>query len=180
MSGDAGRIRLVRSHLVTSSPLGELTLVAQDGALVACLMDLPDRHPSDESLGVLAEDGSGDPVLGEAAAQLTEYFARERTEFSLPLAPEGDDFQQRVWALLCEIPYGQTRSYGDLARVLGDVNLSQRVGWANGRNPISIIVPCHRVIGADGALVGYAGGLERKRFLLGLEEPPADEADRLF
>ena len=170
----------MRSHTVMSSPLGELTLVAEDGALVGCFMALPGREPSDETLGAAAEPGSADPVLAEAAAQLGEYFARERTAFDLPLAPRGDEFQQKVWALLCEIPFGQTRSYGQLARALGDVNLSQAVGWANGRNPISIIVPCHRVIGADGSLVGYAGGLDRKRFLLALEEPPAEEADRLF
>jgi methylated-DNA-[protein]-cysteine S-methyltransferase len=170
----------VRSHVVMSSPLGELTLVAEDGALVGCFMALPDREGSDERLGERAEDGSADPVLGDAADQLAEYFTGERTEFHLPLAPRGDEFQQKVWALLREIPYGQTRSYGQLARALGDVNLSQAVGWANGRNPISIIVPCHRVIGADGSLVGYAGGLDRKRFLLSLEEPPAEEAHRLF
>jgi methylated-DNA-[protein]-cysteine S-methyltransferase len=163
-----------------SSPLGELTLVAEDGALVGCFMSLPDREPSDESLGASTDDGAVDPVLGAAAEQLAEYFAGERSEFDLPLAPRGDDFQQKVWALLREIPYGQTRSYGQLARALGDVNLSQAVGWANGRNPLSIIVPCHRVIGADGSLVGYAGGLDRKRFLLTLEEPPAEEAHRLF
>ena len=180
LSPGAGRIGSVRSHLVTPSPLGELTLVAEDGALVGCLMALPDRDPSDETLGAAAEPGSADQVLRTAASQLAEYFAGERTEFDLPLAPRGDEFQLKVWALLREIPYGQTRSYGQLARVLGDVSLSQAVGWANGRNPISIIVPCHRVIGADGTLVGYAGGLDRKRFLLALEEPPADEAHRLF
>ena len=180
LSESAGRIGAVRSHTVTPSPLGELTLVAEGGALVACLMALPDRDPSDQSLGDPVDLESADPVLRDAVAQLGEYFAGERTEFSLPLAPQGDEFQQKVWALLCEIPYGQTRSYGQLARVLGDVNLSQAVGWANGRNPISIIVPCHRVIGADGSLVGYAGGLDRKRFLLSLEEPPAEEAHRLF
>ena len=170
----------MRCHTVMSSPLGELTLVAEDGALVGCFMALPDREPTDETLGAAAEAGSADPVLADAASQLGEYFAGERTTFDLPLAPRGDEFQQKVWALLCEIPFGQTRSYGQLARALGDVNLSQAVGWANGRNPISIIVPCHRVIGADGSLVGYAGGLDRKRFLLALEEPPAEEAHRLF
>ena len=170
----------MRSHLVTSSPLGELTLVGEEGALVGCFMALPDREPSDETLGAASDPASTDPVLRDAAVQLAEYFAGERTDFDLPLAPRGDEFQLKVWALLREIPYGQTRSYGQLARVLGDVNLSQAVGWANGRNPISIIVPCHRVIGADGTLVGYAGGLDRKRFLLALEEPPADEAHRLF
>jgi methylated-DNA-[protein]-cysteine S-methyltransferase len=162
------------------SPLGELTLVAEDGALVGCFMELPGREPTDETVGAAAEPRSADPVLADAAAQLGEYFTGERTTFELPLAPPGDEFQQQVWALLREIPFGQTRSYGQLARALGDVNLSQAVGWANGRNPISIIVPCHRVIGADGSLVGYAGGLDRKRFLLALEEPSAEEAHRLF
>jgi methylated-DNA-[protein]-cysteine S-methyltransferase len=158
------------------SPLGEITLVAEDGSLTGCYMELHRRSTDDEDrLGERDDDS-----LSAAVAQLTEYFAGERTDFNLPLAPRGDEFQLKVWALLREIPYGQTRSYGDLARALGDVNLSQRVGWANGRNPIGIIVPCHRVIGADGSLVGYAGGLERKRFLLALEEPPADEASRLF
>jgi methylated-DNA-[protein]-cysteine S-methyltransferase len=158
------------------SPLGEITLVAEDGALTGCYMELHRRGAGQEDqLGERDDTG-----LEAAVAQLAEYFAGERTEFDLPLAPRGDEFQLRVWALLREIPYGQTRSYGDLARALGDVNLSQRVGWANGRNPIGIIVPCHRVIGADGSLVGYAGGLERKRFLLALEEPPADRAGRLF
>jgi methylated-DNA-[protein]-cysteine S-methyltransferase len=167
---------VVRTHTVMPSPLGEITLVAEDGSLTGCYMELHMRSTDDEDrLGERDDDS-----LSAAVAQLTGYFAGERTDFSLPLAPRGDEFQLRVWALLREIPYGQTRSYGDLARALGDVNLSQRVGWANGRNPISIIVPCHRVIGADGSLVGYAGGLDRKRFLLALEEPPADEASRLF
>lgn len=170
----------MRSHTVMSSPLGELTLVAEDGALVACLMALSDRDPDDDTLGEPAAVGTGDPVLVDAAGQLGEYFAGRRRAFSLPLAARGDAFQQKVWALLCAIPYGETRSYGQLARALGDVNLSQAVGWANGRNPISIIVPCHRVIGSDGSLVGYAGGLDRKRFLLSLEELPAEEAHRLF
>jgi methylated-DNA-[protein]-cysteine S-methyltransferase len=180
VSVGAGRIDAVRSHLVTPSPLGELTLVAEDGDLVGCLMSVPDRGPGDDTLGAPVDGESADPVLAAAAVQLGEYFVGERTVFDLPLAPRGDDFQRKVWALLCEIPYGETRSYGQLARALGDVNLSQAVGWANGRNPISIIVPCHRVIGSDGSLVGYAGGLDRKRFLLSLEEPPAEQAHRLF
>lgn len=166
----------MRTHTVMPSPIGEITLVAEDGSLTGCYMELHRRSTDDEErLGDRDDEG-----LSDAVGQLTQYFAGERTEFTLPLAPHGDEFQLRVWALLREIPYGQTCSYGDLARALGDVNLSQRVGWANGRNPISIIVPCHRVIGADGSLVGYAGGLDRKRFLLALEEPPATEADRLF
>jgi methylated-DNA-[protein]-cysteine S-methyltransferase len=157
------------------SPIGDITLVAEDGNLTGCYMEIHQRGPDADTLGE-----RDDAALSDAVLQLTEYFAGKRTQFTLPLAPRGDEFQLKVWALLREIPYGQTRSYGDLARALGDVNLSQAVGWANGRNPISIIVPCHRVIGSDGSLVGYAGGLDRKRFLLALEEPPAEEADRLF
>ena len=173
--GGAADNGVVSTHTTMPTPIGELTLVAEDGAITGCYMELPQREPDAVALGE-----RDDAVLVEAVRQLQEYFAGERTEFTLPLAPRGDAFQRQVWALLREIPYGQTRSYGDLARALGDVNLSQAVGWANGRNPISIIVPCHRVIGADGSLVGYAGGLDRKRFLLALEEPAADEADRLF
>ena len=144
--------------------------------LVSSVMTSSQKHAPDP-----AELGDRDDDAGaEAVRQLTEYFARERMEVDLPLAPRGDAFKQRVWALLREIPYGQTRSYGDLARALGDVNLSQAVGFANGRNPIAIIVPCHRVIGADGSLVGYAGGLDRKRFLLALEESEETRSQRLF
>jgi methylated-DNA-[protein]-cysteine S-methyltransferase len=177
-----------------ATPIGELTVVAEDGAIAAISMQLPaqragqdrgeqDRRNQDRRDQDRREQDLGDrddAGLAEAVRQLDEYFAGERTEFTLPLAPVGDPFQRRVWALLREIPYGQPRSYGELARALGDVNLSQAVGAANGRNPISIVVPCHRVIGSDGSLVGYAGGLDRKRFLLALEEPPADQANRLF
>jgi len=156
------------------SPIGDLTIVTEDGAITRVSMDTG-------ASGAEADLGGRDDATGGAAVrQLQEYFAGERTEFDLPLAPRGDDFKQRVWALLREIPYGQTRSYGDLARALGDVNLSQAVGFANGRNPIAIVVPCHRVIGSDGTLVGYAGGLDRKRFLLALEETEESRAQRLF
>jgi methylated-DNA-[protein]-cysteine S-methyltransferase len=121
-----------------------------------------------------------DRDLAEAVRQLGEYFAGDRTEFDLKLAPTGNAFEHRVWSLLRDIPYGETRSYGGLARALGDVGFSQAVGAANGRNPIAIIVPCHRVIGADGSLVGYAGGLDRKRYLLALEESEDTRAQRLF
>lgn len=164
-----------RTHTVVPSPIGELTLVAQGGALVAVHMDAAKHRPDDAWFG--ERDDRGFEV---ATRQLEEYFARQRTEFDLPLAPVGNDFEQRVWSLLREIPYGQTRSYGDLARALGDVGFSQAVGAANGRNPLAIVVPCHRVIGADGSLVGYAGGLDRKRFLLALEESEDTRAQRLF
>src|SRR5688500_6634552 len=119
----------VRSHSVVTSPLGEVTLVAEDGALTRVAMEGPGHGPVSGELG-RRDDGA----LAEAARQLREYFARERTSFDLLLAPAGDDFNQRVWGLLREIPYGETRSYGQLARALGDVNLSQAVGVANGRN----------------------------------------------
>ncbi len=147
--------------------VGALRLVAEDGALAAVHLagagDAPegwDRAPA------------GDPVLARARAQLAEYFAGTRTAFSLPVAPAGTPFQQSVWRELMSIPYGQTRSYGQLANTLGGPHLTRAVGSANGRNPISIVVPCHRVVGSDGSLTGYAGGLPRKRFLLDLEARP--------
>ncbi len=166
------------THVITDSPVGPLTIGACDGKITYLLMATSKHRPEPAALG-----DPGDPAAEPFAAaitQLTEYFAGERTVFDLPLASEGDDFKQRVWALLRQIPYGQTRTYGDLAVALGDRNLAQAVGTANGRNPIAVIVPCHRVIGADGSLVGFGGGLDRKRFLLALEEPSADEAGRLF
>lgn len=165
----------MRIHTVTTSPIGDLTLVAEGDALVGLHMDARKHAPDADGLGQ-----RDDAWFADVVAQLGEYFAGERQVFDLPLAPRGEAWQQEVWALLREIPYGETRSYGDLARQLGDVNLSQAVGAANGRNPIGIIVPCHRVIGADGSLVGYAGGLDRKRFLLALEESEETRAARLF
>lgn len=169
-----GTIVRMRIHTVTPSPIGDLTLVAEDGALIGLSMSGGQKRDA-AHLG--ERDDSG---LANAAAQLSEYFAGERTDFDLPLRLDGDAFQQRVWALLREIPYGETRSYGDLARALGDLGLSRAVGAANHANPVAIVVPCHRVIGADGSLVGYGGGLDRKRFLLALEEPEEKRAARLF
>ena len=169
-------------HVVVDSPIGALTVVADSGAITHLLMDtaapVNDRADDPELFGS-SGDLESEPFTS-AAAQLAEYFAGTRKRFDLPIAPRGNDFHQRVWAGLLEIPYGETRSYGLLARALGDPGLAQAVGAANGRNPIAVVVPCHRVIGADGSLVGYAGGLERKRFLLALEEPPALEGGRLF
>ena len=108
-------------------------------------------------------------------AQLVEYFAGERTSFDLPLAPTGSDFQQKVWAALRTIPYGDTWSYGRLAEAIGQPGAARAVGLANGRNPISIVVPCHRVVGSSGKLTGYAGGVERKAFLLDLERGSAEQ-----
>ncbi len=148
------------------SPVGELTLYGDGEALGGLLTPAKDgtgRHaPAD---WVRGETG----VLADAVVQLRAYFAGELTEFDLPLAPAGTEWQRRVWTALTTIPHGETASYGELARELGRPTASRAVGMANGRNPISIVVPCHRVIGADGTLTGYAGGLERKRFLLSLE-----------
>jgi methylated-DNA-[protein]-cysteine S-methyltransferase len=169
---------MTRAHVVIPSPIGDLTVVAEDGAVTHLLMDAAKYRPDPEAFGEVGD--LTDEPFAAASVQLAAYFAGALTEFDLPLAPRGDDFHQRVWALLREIPYGETRSYGQLARALGDRNLAQAVGTANGRNPIAVVVPCHRVIGADGSLVGYAGGLARKRYLLALEEPPADQSGRLF
>jgi methylated-DNA-[protein]-cysteine S-methyltransferase len=160
---------MIRTHTVIDSPIGPLTLVAEDGNLVGVYMPRHRRHidPHSHTFGARVDIGFDDVI-----DQLGEYFAGTRTEFDLPLRPRGDDFQLRVWDLLTRIPYGETRSYGQLARELGDPALAREVGAANARNPLTIVVPCHRVVGADGRLVGYAGGLDRKRFLLDLEQPP--------
>jgi methylated-DNA-[protein]-cysteine S-methyltransferase len=139
------------------SPVGALWLCAEDERLVG--LYLPDR-PAPSGPG-----GRGG-VLARAAAQLTEYFAGERRDFDLPLAPGGTEFQRTVWRALADIPFGATCSYGDLARAVGRPSASRAVGAANGKNPISIILPCHRVIGASGELTGYGGGLPMKRWLL--------------
>lgn len=149
-----------------ASPVGALTLVASDKGLVAILWenDAPDRV----KLGATAEDGAH-PVLEATAAQLREYFAGTRTRFELPLDFRGTDFQKSVWAELLAIPFGETRSYGEIAMKLGRPKASRAVGAANGRNPISIVAPCHRVIGSTGKLTGFAGGLEAKHYLLSHE-----------
>ncbi|MGH3385667.1 MAG: methylated-DNA--[protein]-cysteine S-methyltransferase [Nocardioidaceae bacterium] len=154
-----------------TSPLGALLLESDGDHLTSVLFE-----PWEPASG---ERDDAHPVLGEARAQLTAYFAGERRDFDLPLRAEGTEFQRRVWAQLRQIPYGSTMSYGEVAGELGLVpGASRAVGLANGRNPISIIVPCHRVIGADGSLTGYGGGIDRKRALLSLERD--DEAAVLF
>ena len=148
------------AYAIVDSPIDELLLTAEDGVLTGL-------HFSPFAIGA---GWVHDPAqLEPAATQLNEYFAGERTEFELELAPHGTDFQQRVWAMLREIPYGETTTYGTLAHQLGDPKTVRAVGLANGRNPIAVIIPCHRVIGADGSLTGFGGGLNRKRALLGLE-----------
>jgi methylated-DNA-[protein]-cysteine S-methyltransferase len=157
-----------------ASPIGPLTLVAAAGALAGVYMDQHRHMPPAGRLGEAATPGAGPPgdgPLADAARQLAEYFAGQRTDFDLPLELAGTGFQQQVWAGLRDIRYGETISYGELARRIGSPpSASRAVGLANGKNPVSIIVPCHRVIGADGSLTGYGGGLPRKRFLLELEQ----------
>lgn len=148
------------------SPVGALTLVASDAGLTAILWE--DDRPGRVKLGEL-EEAPGHPVLAEAERQLQGYFAGERKRFDVPLDFRGTDFQKRVWAALLTIPFGETRSYGEIARQIGRPGASRAVGAANGRNPISIIAPCHRVIGSNGSLTGFAGGLAAKELLLGME-----------
>jgi len=157
------------SRTTMSSPVGELTLIASPRGLRAVLW--PNEVEEPDSLNT-PEDGDPDAadVLRETIGQLTEYFAGDRHEFDLPLDPVGTEFQQSAWMQLRMIPYGATISYGEQARRLGDVKKSRAVGAANGRNPISIIVPCHRVIGANGSLTGFAAGLEAKSWLLRHEQ----------
>lgn len=158
-----------RVHTTIDSPVGPLTLVATDGKLSGLFMDQQRHRPPAEFFGEPDET-----PFGEVTRQLTEYFARERTDFDLPLALAGTDFQRTVWGALQEIPYGETWSYGELAEHIGRPTASRAVGLANGKNPISIVVPCHRVIGSGGSLTGYGGGIERKRYLLDFERDQAD------
>jgi methylated-DNA-[protein]-cysteine S-methyltransferase len=153
-----------RAHTVMDSPVGKLTLVATGGTMSGLYMEQQRHRPP--------EDTFGEPNLEpftHVVAQLDEYFAGRRTEFDLPITLAGTEFQRRVWAALCEIPYGETISYGELANRLGRPTASRAVGLANGKNPIGIIVPCHRVVGSTGDLTGYGGGLTRKQFLLDFE-----------
>ena len=144
-----------------STPLGDITAVADDAGLTQVILAGDDGS-------VLAEATEGGPIADAAAAQLAEYFAGERMAFDVPLAPEGTEFQQTVWKALGDVPFGTTATYGEIARAIGQLTATRAVGAANGRNPIPIIIPCHRVIGASGELTGYSGGggIETKRRLL--------------
>jgi methylated-DNA-[protein]-cysteine S-methyltransferase len=154
------------SCIHVDSPLGELLLAASEEALVGAYFEGQRSLPAEASEWSRAPDH---PVLSRARAQLAEFFMDARATFDLPLAAAGTDFQRRVWGELLTIPRGAVRSYGDVARAMGLPHASRAVGAAIGRNPISLFIPCHRVIGATGALTGYAGGLDRKRKLLELE-----------
>ncbi|NQX12027.1 methylated-DNA--[protein]-cysteine S-methyltransferase [Microbacteriaceae bacterium VKM Ac-2855] len=164
-------------HTNIPTVVGELLLVAEGGALAGLYFPQHRYPPAADAIG--AHDPAA-AVFSLVAAQLDEYFAGSRTVCEVPLALRGDEFSQAVWRLLREIPSGETTTYGAIARRLGNAALAQRVGQAVGHNPVSIVVPCHRVLGADGGLTGFAGGLERKRFLLELEEPTDVSASRLF
>ena len=158
----------MRTHAVLPSPVGPLTVVTDDGVFVRLYLSPPDPQAD---LG--ARD---DAALSAVTEQLVEYLVGERETFDLPLRPRGSDFELAVWEELGRIPYGRTSTYGAVARAVGQPGGAQAVGLACGRNPLAIVVPCHRVVGADGSLVGFGGGLARKRFLLDLEQ----REDRIF
>ena len=155
------------SYQFLDSPVGQLKLVAHETALVAVLWE--NENPDRVRLAELTED-SKHPILLETARQLNEYFAGKRQSFDVPLDFAGTEFQQKVWQALLTIPFGETRSYKQIAEQVGNVKAVRAVGAANGKNPISIIAPCHRVVGANGKLVGFAGGLENKDILLKIEK----------
>jgi len=156
-----------------ASPVGELLLLATEAGLVGVWFD-SSRHVAPPPESWLAADGQGraGETLERTRRQLEEYFDHRRTVFDLPLAPRGTPFQERVWSALRDIPYGTTASYSALARRIGAADSARAVGAANGKNPIPIIVPCHRVVGTHGALTGFGGGIERKRWLLAHEGSP--------
>ncbi len=145
------------------TPVGMLCIAEEGGALVSV------NITRDTDQGMPDGTKKETPLLRQAAAQLAEYFAGKRTQFALPLAPQGTAFQKKVWDALCAIPYGETRSYQEIAAQIGNAKACRAVGGANNRNPLMILIPCHRVIGRDGSLVGYGGGLWVKQYLLELE-----------
>ena len=157
-----------RTHAVLDGPLGPMTVVGEDGALAGLYLDEQRHLPPTARLG--ERDDTTLPGLQE---QLAAYLAGELRAFDVALAPLGTPFQLEVWAALRRVPYGTTTTYGALAAAIGRPSAVRAVGAANGRNPVGIVVPCHRVVGADGSLTGYAGGLDRKRFLLDLERRTA-------
>jgi len=164
------------THTIIETPIGELTLVADGDALSGIYF--PGHWTRPDRAGFGERD---DAAFTDVRRQLDAYFAGTRTTFDLRTADGGDPFQRRVWELIDRIPYGRTATYGDLARELGEPGMAREVGAAVGANPLAIVRPCHRVVGKDGRLVGYAGGLQRKQFLLALETGRADcPSDRLF
>ena len=166
-------------HAVIESPLGELTLVAEGDALTGLYFRHHWYRPDDDTMGPKV-DAKSDELLAKARTQLTDYLAGRRHGFNLPTRLHGDETQQRIWHLLSTIPYGETITYGELAVAIADGTTAREVGQTVGRNPLSIVIPCHRVVGRNGQLTGYAGGLKRKQLLLELEEPDEVKAARLF
>ena len=152
---------------IIDTPIGPITLIASDAGLRAVMWpgEAPGRVTIERVDGPVASTAAT-AILDRASAQLAEYFDGDRTEFDVPLDPVGTEFQRAAWTALCTIPYGETISYGEQAARLGDRRKARAVGAANGRNPISIIVPCHRVVGSNGSLTGFAGGLDNKAWLL--------------
>ncbi len=150
----------MKATYTMNSPIGALCLKEEDGYLVGLHLDF-NKTPSSHAPS---------PLLKEATKQLQEYFEGHRTTFHLPVRAEGTVFQKKVWSALWDIPYGETRSYGDIAKAIGQPKASRAVGGANNKNPIMIIVPCHRVVGANGAMVGFGAGIEVKQYLLDLEK----------
>ena len=157
---------MTHAYKTMASAVGRLTLVASDEGLAAILWE--NDNPARVRVKPVREDNKH-PVLVETERQLNDYFAGKLTKFSLKLDFIGTEFQKKVWAVLLTIPYGETRSYAQIARQIGSPKAVRAVGAANGRNPISIVAPCHRVIGSNGKLTGFAGGLEAKALLLGIE-----------
>jgi methylated-DNA-[protein]-cysteine S-methyltransferase len=162
-------------HTILSSPIGDLTLVARAAALVGLYFRSHWYRPDVRSFGDTCVE-----AFTAVQQELEEYFAGERRHFDVPLHAEGDSRQRRVWQLIQEVPYSATSTYGELARELSDGTTAQEVGAAVGRNPLSILVPCHRIVGSTGKLTGYAGGLRRKQFLLDLERDTVSSQGRLF
>jgi len=160
------------TKLQIDSPVGPLTLLGEGDALVGLQMEAQDLSPA-SAAAVAAATEKSSAILKTAVKQLQEYFAGKRRSFDLALAPDGTLFQRTVWSALAKIPYGRTMTYGELARAIGHPTASRAVGAANGANPIGIVIPCHRVIGANGKLTGYAGGVPKKRWLLDWEKGPS-------
>lgn len=166
-------------HILLETTLGLITIVASDDAITGLYFGHHIRRPARETFGEEV-DVQNDVLLADAARQLHEYLDGSRREFDLPFDAAGDAFQHAVWSIVAEIPFGETTTYGTIAEQLGDKSLAYRVGQAVGANPLGIFVPCHRVLGANGKLTGYAGGLTRKRVLLELEEPDQISGGRLL
>jgi methylated-DNA-[protein]-cysteine S-methyltransferase len=163
------------THSTIASKLGDLTVVGREGTVVGLYFPSHRYRPDSSSFGTFSDAG-----FDALRDQIGEYLAGDRQEFEVPVATNGNEYQERVWSLVRRIPYGETATYGDLARQLGDGTTPQEVGAAVGRNPVCLLVPCHRIVRAGGKLTGYAGGLARKRFLLDLEAEVVGGASRFF